>query len=74
MYHGKKIYSSITMGQSVSSLTICFIKKEGFKLTLKMTEGVCPRDLNAELVTEKKGLIAKGSASQITFGDVRNYQ
>ncbi len=37
-------------------------------------EGVCLLDLNLELVPEKRGLIAEGSAPQTHFGDPRNYK
>ncbi len=62
------------MGRPVPALTISFIKKESFKPTLKHREGVCLPDLNWELVPERRGLIAEGSAPQTHFGDPRNYK
>ncbi len=67
-------HNSTTMIRPVPALTISFTKKEGFQPTLKRREGVCLPDLNWELVPEKWGLIAEGSAPQTHFGDPRNYK
>ena len=67
-------YSNMTMDQPLPALNISFIKKEGFKPALKHREGVYTTDSNWELVPENRGLIAEGSASQITFRNPKNYQ
>ena len=55
-----------------SSITIIFIKRKILSLP-KHREGVCPMDLNWDLVPENKGLKGEASATQITFRDPWNY-
>ncbi len=57
----------LVLGRPFLALTISFTKKEGLKPTFKRREGVCPPDLNWELVPEKRRLIAEGSAPQTHF-------
>ena len=75
MHHGKSYTKrGKTMGQPVPALTISFIKEEGPEPSPVDREGVCPKDMNRELVSGNRGLVAEGSASQITFRGPRNYQ
>ena len=62
------------MGWPLGAQTISLIKKEGFKPTFKHRNGVWPTDYKWELVSENRGMVAEGSASQITFRDLWNYQ
>ena len=66
-------HASLTMGRPVPAPTISSTKKERF-YAFSYTEAVCTVDLIWVLVPENKGLLAEDSASQITFGDPKNYQ
>uniref|UniRef100_A0A8D0DCB8 Arrestin beta 2 n=1 Tax=Sander lucioperca TaxID=283035 RepID=A0A8D0DCB8_SANLU len=56
------------------SLTISFIKDDGFQFILKCGDGVSPPNPSWELVPQERSLVAEGSGSDSTFRDSRNHK
>ncbi len=61
-------------GKPEPSLTVSFIKKEGFKSTLKCGDGFCLPDWDWTIVPQERSWITKSSGSHSTFEDFWDHQ